>query len=144
MEQHPGLDDGSLHSEYQNEDENDNKSPDNQPIHKLNTHNFTSVETLHVPQANIHEAKSSETLNVAHADTSIPPKKTAEWSMTPQVIRNAERDEAAGFKKRELGVTWQSLTVDVLAAEAAVNENMISQFNLPQLIKDFRRKPPLK
>lgn len=144
MEQHPGPDDASLHSEYHNEDQNDNQILDNQPVHKLNTHDFTSVETLHVPQANIHEAKSAETLNVANADTSLPSKKTAEWSMTPQVIRNAERDEAAGFKRRELGVTWQNLTVDVLAAEAAVNENMISQFNVPQLIKDFRRKPPLK
>ncbi|CAG8891148.1 unnamed protein product [Penicillium egyptiacum] len=144
MEEHPGPDDASLHSEYHNEDENNNHSLDNQPVHKLNTHDFTSVETLHVPQAKIHETKSAETLNVANADTSLPPKKTAEWSMTPQVIRNAERDEAAGFKRRELGVTWQNLTVDVLAAEAAVNENMISQFNIPQLIKDFRRKPSLK
>jgi ABC-type multidrug transport system ATPase subunit len=64
--------------------------------------------------------------------------------MKPQVIRNAERDEAAGFKRRELGITWQGLTVDVLAAEAAVNENMLSQFNVPQLVRDFRRKPPLK
>ncbi|KAJ5502138.1 CDR ABC transporter [Penicillium fimorum] len=143
MEQHPRPDDASLHSEYNNEDENNNQNLGNSPIHKLNTHDFTSVETLHVPQVNIHEAKSAETLN-ADNDAFPPPKKTAEWSMTPQVIRNAERDAAAGFKKRELGVTWQGLTVDVLAAEAAVNENMISQFNVPQLIKDFRRKPPLK
>ncbi|OQE36143.1 hypothetical protein PENCOP_c012G00764 [Penicillium coprophilum] len=143
MEQHPRPDDASLHSEYNNEDENNNQNPGNSAIHKLNTHDFTSVETLHVPQANIHEAKSTETLNVDN-DTPQQPKKTAEWSMTPQVVRNAERDEAAGFKRRELGVTWQGLTVEVLAAEAAVNENMISQFNVPQLIKDFRRKPPLK
>lgn len=144
MEQHLGLDDASLHSEYRTEDEDDNQNLDNSPVHKLNTHDFTSVETLHAPQANIHEAKSTETLSVPNAETSLPPKKAAEWSMTPEVIRNAERDEAAGFKRRELGVTWQNLTVDVLAAEAAVNENMISQFNIPQLIKDFRRKPPLK
>jgi ABC-type multidrug transport system ATPase subunit len=132
------------HSDYHNEDERYSQGRDGQPVHKLNTHDFTSVETLHVPQANIQSSKSSETLNVANAETSLPPKKSPGWSMTPQVIRNAERDEAAGFKRRELGVTWQNLTVDVLAAEAAVNENMISQFNVPQLIKDFRRKPPLK
>ncbi|KAJ5483524.1 ABC transporter [Penicillium desertorum] len=139
MEQHPGPDDASLHSEHHNEDENDNQRLDNQPVHKLNTHDFTSAETLHVPQANIHEAKSAETLNVANADTSLPPQEDCgvEHDAT-------KRDEAAGFKRRELGVTWQNLTVDVLAAEAAVNENMISQFNVPQLIKDFRRKPPLK
>ncbi|EKV20717.1 ABC transporter, putative [Penicillium digitatum Pd1] len=144
MEQHPGPDDASLHSEYGTEDEDNNQDLENSLVRKLNTHDFTSVETLRSPQVNIHEAKSAETLNVANAETSLLPKKAAEWSMTPQVIRNAERDEAAGFKRRELGVTWQNLTVDVLAAEAAVNENMISQFNVPQLIKDFRRKPPLK
>lgn len=146
MEYHHDPEDASPsdhHSDYHHDEEKDNQSLDNNPVHKLNTHDFTSVETLHVPQANIHESKSVETLNDANPDTSLPPKKTAEWSMTPQVIRNAERDEAAGFKKRELGVTWQNLTVEVLAAEAAVNENMISQFNIPQLIKDWRRKPPL-
>lgn len=99
--------------------------------------------TLTVPEINLREASSAETLT-PHASVVQPPKKAAEWHMTPQVIRNAERDEAAGFKRRELGVTWQDLSVEVLAAEAAVKENMISQFNVPQLIKDFRRKPPLK
>ncbi|KAJ5790458.1 uncharacterized protein N7518_007469 [Penicillium psychrosexuale] len=139
MEQHP--DDASLHSGYHNDEDEKNHTP----VHKLNTHDFTSVETLHGPQPNLHESKSTETLNVDNEDDSPPPKKkAADWHMTSHVIRNAERDEAAGFKKRELGVTWQNLTVDVLAAEAAVNENMISQFNVPQLIKDWRRKPPLK
>lgn len=129
------------HLQYQSEDdqENINNGP---PVKRISTQEFTSVETLHAPQANIRGSVSAETL---HANTDTPqPKKTPEWSMTPQVIRNAERDAAAGFKKRELGVTWKDLTVEVLAAEAAVNENMISQFNVPQLIKDFRRKPPVK
>lgn len=64
--------------------------------------------------------------------------------MTDQVIRNKERSEAAGYKKRELGVTWQNLTVEVLAAEAAVKENQFTQYNIIQLIQDWRRKPPLK
>jgi ABC-type multidrug transport system ATPase subunit len=132
------------HGEYYSEDEKEHRRSDDLPVRKLNTHDFTSVETLHVPQTNIREASSAETLNVANANPPQPPKKDSGWSMKPQVIRNAERDEAAGFKRRELGVTWQGLTVDVLAAEAAVNENMISQFNIPQLIRDFRRKPPLK
>ncbi|KAJ6134562.1 hypothetical protein N7523_000884 [Penicillium sp. IBT 18751x] len=103
-----------------------------------------SYDTLAVPEMKLHEASSSETLNGPQTPTTPSPKKNTEWSMTPQVIRNAQRDEAAGFKRRELGVTWQNLTVEVLAAEAAVKENMISQFNVPQLIKDMRRKPPLK
>ncbi|KAJ5350438.1 hypothetical protein N7541_008165 [Penicillium brevicompactum] len=129
------------HYQYKSEDDQD-ESHNGTPVQRISTQDFTSVETLHAPQANIRGSVSAETL---HANTDTPqPKKTPEWSMTPQVIRNAERDAAAGFKKRELGVTWKDLTVEVLAAEAAVNENMISQFNVPQLIKDFRRKPPVK
>ncbi|KAK1140842.1 hypothetical protein N8T08_009839 [Aspergillus melleus] len=103
-----------------------------------------SYETLAIPNTEIREAPSAETLTTPHDDIAPPSSKDTEWSMTPQVIRNRDRDAAAGFKKRELGVTWKNLSVDVLAAEAAVNENLFSQFNVPQLIKDFRRKPPLK
>ncbi|KAJ5933309.1 hypothetical protein N7454_005638 [Penicillium verhagenii] len=123
-------------------------------IPEINLHEASSSETLNPPQApknpttNINSDKeywkSHDTLTLPPTPTPSPPGKNAEWSMTPQVIRNAQRDEAAGFKRRELGVTWKNLSVEVLAAEAAVKENMISQFNVPQLVKDFRQKPPLK
>ncbi|OQD80303.1 hypothetical protein PENANT_c037G10701 [Penicillium antarcticum] len=132
------------HGEYYSENKNEERRSDDLPVRKLNTHDFTSVETLHVPHTNIREASSAETLYAGNGKAPESPKKDVTWHMKHHVIRNAERDEAAGFKRRELGVTWQDLTVDVLAAEAAVNENMISQFNVPQLIRDFRRKPPLK
>ncbi|KAJ5148289.1 hypothetical protein N7476_000116 [Penicillium atrosanguineum] len=101
-------------------------------------------KTLDVPEMNIHETSSSETLNAPKAPATPSPKSNAEWGMMQQVIQNARRDEAAGYKRRDLGVTWQNLSVEVLAADAAVKENMISQFNVAQLIKDRRRKPPLK
>ncbi|KAJ5920756.1 hypothetical protein N7466_009082 [Penicillium verhagenii] len=123
-------------------------------VPQINLHEASSYETLdpiQTPQTLISDEncdkeywKSHDTLALPQTPTRSPPGKNAEWSMTPQVIRNAQRDEAAGFKRRELGVTWQSLSVEVLAAEAAVKENMISQFNVPQLVKDFRQKPPLK
>ncbi|KAL5359861.1 ABC-2 type transporter-domain-containing protein [Aspergillus floccosus] len=103
-----------------------------------------SYETLAVPNLNIREASSAETLAAPHANNAPPPGKDAEWHMTPQVIKQQECETAAGFKRRELGVTWENLSVDVLAAEAAVKENLFSQFNIPQLIKDWRRKPPMK
>lgn len=103
-----------------------------------------SRHALAVPQIDLHGASSSETLNIPPSTTDSSPGKPAEWSMKPQVIRNAQRDEAAGFRRRELGVTWQNLSVEVPAAEAAVKENMISQFNIPQLIRDYFQKPPMK
>lgn len=126
--------------DHEKEKEYDSTSPPGTATEEGNGNYFN---TLAVPEINLREASSAETLT-PHPSVVSPPKKAAEWHMTPQVIRNAERDEAAGFKRRELGVTWQDLSVEVLAAEAAVKENMISQFNVPQLIKDFRRKPPLK
>ncbi len=113
-----------------------------------------------VPRPHLPEASSSETLGSKFVFTASPPghapddaekappaspkKQFAKWGMTDQLIRNAQREEAAGFKRRELGVTWNNLTVEVKAAEAAVKENMLSQFNLPQLYRDFRTKPPMK
>jgi len=47
-------------------------------------------------------------------------------------------------KARELGVTWKNINVAVTDAEAAVNENVVSQFNIPKLIKEARHKPPLR
>lgn len=121
-----------------------NDVPSSSSQSKPSVAEMKSFETLAIPSTEIREAPSSETLTTPHGDVAPPSGKSTEWSMTPQVIRNQQRDAAAGFKKRELGVTWNSLSVEVLAAEAAVNENLFSQFNVPQLIKDFRRKPPLK
>ncbi|PTU20673.1 hypothetical protein P175DRAFT_0458220 [Aspergillus ochraceoroseus IBT 24754] len=132
--------------------ENSNSSDDeslpttSRPVYTEENDETKSVETLVFPRLNIREETSTETLAIHHhaANPPLASTKDSEWSMTPQVIRNQEREEAAGFKRRELGVTWQNLTVDVPAAEAAVNENLLSQFNIPQLVKDFRRKPPVR
>ncbi|KAL1861191.1 hypothetical protein Plec18170_001706 [Paecilomyces lecythidis] len=75
-------------------------------------------------------------------------KKTStnsnDWSLMPKVKEIHEREIEAGFKGRELGVTWKNLTVEALSADAAINENVLSQFNIPRLVKEGRRKPPLK
>jgi ABC-type multidrug transport system ATPase subunit len=41
-------------------------------------------------------------------------------------------------------VTWQGLTVKAKSQDGAVNENVVSQFNIPCLIRESRRKPHLK
>lgn len=101
-------------------------------------------ETRTAPHRNMREASSAETLAFYHPEDTPKPKKNAEWGMTPQLIRQQERETAAGFKRRELGVTWDNLTVEVPAASAAVKENQLSQYNIPQLYKDWRQKPPMK
>jgi hypothetical protein len=51
-----------------------------------------------------------------------------------------DRNLAAGFRKQELGVTWQDLSVQVISSEAAVNETVLSQFNIPTKIREGRRR----
>ncbi|PYH45898.1 pleiotropic drug resistance protein, ABC superfamily [Aspergillus saccharolyticus JOP 1030-1] len=102
---------------------------------------------LGIPEINIREAPSAETLAVPqnHLHQTAPgPRSETEWSMADRVRQQQQQAEAAGYKRRELGVTWQNLTVEVVAAEAAVKENLITQFNVPQLVRDYLRKPPLK
>lgn len=72
------------------------------------------------------------------------PHDDTEWSMKSEVIGFKERDRSSGFPDRELGVTWSDLTVNVIAADAAIHENVISQYNIPKLIKESRQKSPLK
>ncbi|KAF4342638.1 ATPase [Fusarium beomiforme] len=72
------------------------------------------------------------------------PHDDTEWAMKSEVVEYKERDKASGFPDRELGVTWQNLTVDVIAADAAIHENVLSQYNIPKLIKESRQKSPLK
>ncbi|EXA28837.1 ATPase [Fusarium oxysporum f. sp. pisi HDV247] len=67
-----------------------------------------------------------------------------EWSLKPKVTAFKERDRASGSPDRELGVTWRNLNVQVVSADAAIHENMLSQFNVPMSIKEARHKPPLK
>ncbi|XHG07753.1 hypothetical protein AWENTII_010888 [Aspergillus wentii] len=66
------------------------------------------------------------------------------WALMAEVKKQREREVASGFKRRELGVTWKDLSVEVVSAEAAVNENALSQFNIPKLIKESRHKPPMR
>ncbi|KAH7176418.1 ABC-2 type transporter-domain-containing protein [Dactylonectria macrodidyma] len=68
----------------------------------------------------------------------------AEWALKPKLVAFKERDQASQNPERELGITWQNLNVEVISADAAIHENVLSQFNIPRLIKEARHKPPLK
>jgi ABC-type multidrug transport system ATPase subunit len=73
-----------------------------------------------------------------------PNVKANDWSMLSKLQEENDRNLAAGFKKQELGITWQDLSVQVVSSEAAVNETVLSQFNIPVKVKESRRKPPMR
>ncbi|KAL4812196.1 ABC-2 type transporter-domain-containing protein [Aspergillus spinulosporus] len=77
----------------------------------------------------------------AHPDTEGDAGK---WRLTPNLKDFHRREAAHGLGDRKLGVTWQGLTVKAKSQDAAVNENIISQFNIGRKIQESRRKPPLK
>lgn len=92
----------------------------------------------------VREAESHETLSDLLHGAKVPSKWPINWGLSGEVIAMQERDLAAGYSKRELGVTWKDLTVDDLSAEASVNENFISQFNFLQIPCDLRKKTPVR
>ena len=77
-------------------------------------------------------------------DSPASSQHNADWTLLSKVQQQNERDLASGFKRQELGVTWQNVNVEVISADAAVNENVLSQFNIPMHIKESRNKPPLR
>ncbi|KAL9029499.1 MAG: hypothetical protein Q9196_002269 [Gyalolechia fulgens] len=77
-------------------------------------------------------------------DVSLPPiSKAEDWALMPDVKNYAQRGEKDNLKPKKLGVTWKDLTVKGIGSNAAFNENVLSQFNVPQSIKEGRHGPPL-
>ncbi|KAI0137500.1 ABC-2 type transporter-domain-containing protein [Xylariales sp. AK1849] len=66
------------------------------------------------------------------------------WALKGKIETVRGRDQRSGFPPRELGVTWKNLTVQAISADAAIHENVASQFNIPKLVQQSRHKPPLK
>ncbi|GKZ43326.1 hypothetical protein AbraIFM66951_004058 [Aspergillus brasiliensis] len=67
-----------------------------------------------------------------------------EWTLKPDVAEFHRKNMESNLKERRLGVTWNNLTVKATSAQASVQENFFSQFNLLQGLRDLRAKPPLK
>lgn len=64
-----------------------------------------------------------------------------EWQLARDIAHYDMNNQAGN---RKLGVTWKNLSVNVLPADERFHENIITQFNLLQLAKDLRAKPPMK
>ena len=77
------------------------------------------------------------------SDEDDVPIKSEDWKMMPDVKRFQQQGEKDHMKARKLGVTWQGLTVKGVGSDAAFNENAISQFNIPQKVRESRQPAPL-
>jgi len=69
---------------------------------------------------------------------------SGDWSLMPEIKAFHQQGEKDHVKRRMLGVTWTGLTVKGIGADAAINENVGSQFNIPRVITESRHGAPLK
>jgi ABC-type multidrug transport system ATPase subunit len=67
-----------------------------------------------------------------------------DWSLMPEIKAFRQQGEKDQVKGRKLGVTWTNLTVKGVGADAAINENVGSQFNIPRAINESRHGASLK
>jgi ATP-binding cassette subfamily G (WHITE) protein 2 (SNQ2) len=58
-----------------------------------------------------------------------------------QTITGVNKEDSL---KPSLGLSWKDLTVKAHAAGADINENVFSQYNIAQSIRDGKNKPPLR
>ncbi|KAH7305961.1 ABC-2 type transporter-domain-containing protein [Stachybotrys elegans] len=80
----------------------------------------------------------------AATDTKSNNNNNNPWALTQNLVESDQCERDAGIPRRELGITWKDLSVRVQSSEAAIHENIVSQLNIPKLILESRRKPPLR
>lgn len=127
-----------IKSDYREEEKNsteDHQSP--LPDHVSSEEEKNLTEDHHSPLP--HHLSSD---NVGEEKNLLSKANT--WHLMPEVKAIQGRSERDRLKARKLGITWKNLTVKGVGAEAAFNENVLSQFNIPQMIQGSRRAPPLK
>jgi len=75
------------------------------------------------------------------SDSDSVKTKVEPWRLEESVKQMQLSDRA---ESRRLGVTWRDLTVQVVPSDSRLQENVLSQFNMAQQIKESRIKRPLK
>jgi ABC-type uncharacterized transport system fused permease/ATPase subunit len=80
-------------------------------------------------------------MDLSSDDDASATTKVNEWRLASTVKEVHLNDQA---ESRKLGVTWKDLTVKVVPSDAMLQENVLSQFNIPQQVKEGRNKPSLK
>ncbi|CAG8975972.1 hypothetical protein HYALB_00012307 [Hymenoscyphus albidus] len=66
------------------------------------------------------------------------------WQQMPELKALGAPDDNHEIKGRQLGVTWTNLTVLGIGSDAAMNENVGSQFNFMNGVRDRKAKASMK
>lgn len=87
--------------------------------------------------------KSNRTYDSDDENKDQPIGKADDWKLMPELKGIKAQGEGDKINGRGLGVTWTGLTVKGVGADAAVNENIASQFNVIRQAKEGRAGAPL-
>ncbi|KAF2024223.1 ABC transporter [Setomelanomma holmii] len=87
-----------------------------------------------------HHESDVERYEEDDVDSDSTKTKVADWRLAAQVKEFQLNDPS---ESRKLGVTWKNLTVKVVPSDARLQETFLSQWNIPQQIKESRQKPQL-
>lgn len=103
-----------------------------------------AIDNLNNSSSHLPEFKFREDINDDASSEKFILGKANDWKLMSEVKERQQRGEKDHFKGRKLGVTWKNLNVKGMGANSAFNENVLSQFNIPQHIKESRHKAPLE
>lgn len=101
-------------------------------------------EEAHSPGAMLSTIEETSVKREESPEIPVTDKGHDNWHLGPYIKDTHTRDLAAGIGKRDVGVTWKDLNVRALAADAAINENVLSQFNILRWVKAMHHREPLK
>ncbi|KAK9311000.1 ABC-2 type transporter-domain-containing protein [Lipomyces starkeyi] len=93
-----------------------------------------------IPRLPDADTKDSDSLS----DSTDSSSKAEKWKLMHKVKQYQERKVSSQLKGRQLGVTWKNLTVQAISADASINENVVSQFNILRRVNESRHASPLK
>ncbi|KAH7138834.1 ABC-2 type transporter-domain-containing protein [Dendryphion nanum] len=114
-------------------------SHDNHRNHGSDTIGSQIIRTLTQRSTYSERDRERDAFDTEEADE---PEAFGDWQMANEVKEINARN--VGQKPKRLGVTWKNLTVKGVGQNGMIHENFLSQFNIPQKIKESRQPSKMR
>lgn len=66
--------------------------------------------------------------------------KAEDWGLYGELRGIKAKQDESSFKNQRLGVTWNNLTVQGESGDGAIQEDVLTQFNIPRILKESHRR----
>jgi ATP-binding cassette subfamily G (WHITE) protein 2 (SNQ2) len=107
-------------------------------------HLMETISRTFSTESRVFSERRQSRINESDEHINEPISLADDWALMPEIKAFQDQHEEDNMKGRKLGVTWKNLTVKGVSADAALNENFGSQFNIPRVISESRHRAPLK